>query len=141
MRDIINKFVGMNAETRARTITAFIIAVADALSVFGVISFSDAQLDAIKNLVLLVVTGFVWAYCSHYKNNDYTEGAVRGTGITRQINNERKEGYTGERFYTNQVGDLLDNEADYDVEDVDGDVMACEQMAAEAAIAEDEKEN
>ena len=46
MRDIINKFVGMNAETRARTITAFIIAVADALSVFGVISFSDAQLDS-----------------------------------------------------------------------------------------------
>ena len=141
MRDIINKFVGMNAETRARTITAFIVALADFLAVFGVINFSDAQLDAIKNLVLMVVTGFVWAYCSHYKNNDYTEGAVRGTGITRQINNERKEGYIGERFYTNQAGDLLEHEEDYPLDEVDGDVMACEQMAAEAAIEKDERDD
>ena len=138
MRDILNKFVGMNKETRTRTVTAFVIAVIDALAVFNVISFSDAQIEAIKNLVLMIVTLFVWAYCSHYKNNDYTIGSTIGTGITRQIKREQDPDYIGERFYTNEQGHLLTETCgEDDYEEVDGDLMAAEEMAAEMAAEED----
>lgn len=138
MKNIINKFVGMNAETRARTIAAFIVAVADVLSVFNIIEFSDSQLNAIKNLVLMLVTGFVWAYCSHFKNNDYTKGAVQGTGVARQINREQKPGYIGERFYTNNDGTLLtENNTNFITEEVSEDTMAVEELEAESEINEE----
>lgn len=143
IKDIMNKFVGMNDGTRRRTVTAFIVAVADVLAVFNIIEFSDEQLNAIKNLALMIVTAFVWAYCSHYKNNDYTQGSVHGTGITRQIKLEQNPNYIGERFYTNEFGDLLtDDNKDYTKpEEVDGDVMAVEEALAEMKIAEEEKES
>ena len=140
MKDILNKFVGMNSETRKRTVTAFIIAVIDLLTVFQVIEFSNEQIDAIKNIVLMAVTAFVWAYCSHYKNNDYTKGSVIGTGITRQINSERDPDYVGERFYTDENGRLLNSE-ETDIEMEDADVMAAEEMAAEMEIENEEKDN
>ena len=141
MRDIIEKFVGMNSDTRRRTITAFFVAVIDVLTVFQVIEFSDEQINAIKNIVLMVITAFVWAYCSHYKNNDYTKGAVIGTGITRQINSERDPNYVGERFYTNDAGELLDECGELEVEKVDGDTMLAEELEAEMAIEQEEKDN
>lgn len=140
MKDILNKFVGMNSETRKRTITAFVVAVIDLLTVFQVIEFSNEQINAIKNIVLMAVTAFVWAYCSHYKNNDYTKGSVIGTGITRQINSERDPDYVGERFYTDENGRLLNSE-ETDIEMEDADVMAAEEMAAEMEIENEEKDN
>jgi len=35
-----------------------------------------------------------------YFNNDFSEAACKGTGMTRQIKRELKDNYVGERFYT-----------------------------------------
>ena len=131
MKELFNRFIGMNAETRKRTITAIVVAILDFLTAFGIIEVSEEQSQALLKLVLAVVTAFVWAYCSHFKNNDFTEAGVKGTDITRQIKREQEEGYIGERFFTNQDGDILSLE-DFETDEVDGNEMAAEEMAAEA---------
>lgn len=98
MNNIINRLIGMNAETRARTVTAFLTAVLDFLAAFHIVRFSDAQTNAIYKIVLTIVTAFVWSYASHYKNNDFTEEACEGTGLTRLLKAEKKAGvYTEPR--------------------------------------------
>ena len=92
MKNIINRLIGMNAETRARTVTAFLTAVLDFLAAFHIVRFSDAQTNAIYKIVLTIVTAFVWGYASHYKNNDYTEEACEGTGLTRLLKAEKQAG-------------------------------------------------
>lgn len=134
---IINKYLGMNSETRERTIFAIIMAIVDFLSAFNIIEFTDTQIQAIYKLVLVIITAIVWAYCSHYKNNDYTEAATIGTGITRQIKLEQSEDYIGERFYTNEDGSLLTEDcSNFYVEEEDEDTMSAEMLAAEMASAE-----
>ena len=98
MKNIINRIIGMNAETRARTVTAFVTAVLDFLAAFHIVHFSDAQTDAIYKIVLTIVTAVVWGYASHYKNNDFTEEACEGTGLTRLLKAEKQAGvYTEPR--------------------------------------------
>lgn len=92
MKNIINRLIGMNAETRARTVTAFLTAVLDFLAAFHIVRFSDAQTNAIYKIVLTIVTAVVWGYASHYKNNDYTEEACEGTGLTRLLKAEKQAG-------------------------------------------------
>lgn len=141
LNDLLDKYVGMNTETRERTILAFLMALLDFLSAFHIIEFTDAQIQAIYKLLLVISTAIVWAYCSHYKNNDYTEAALKGTGITRQIKKEQTEGYIGERFYTNENGELLTSVADsFEPEDEDEDVMEVEMAVAEAASQEENLE-
>ena len=56
--------------------------------------------EAIKLIVaLLAITYTAW------KNHDFTEEACIGTGVTRQLKAEQKDGYCGEKFY-----DELDGE-------------------------------
>ena len=92
MKNIINRLIGMDAGTRTRTITALVAAVLDFLAAFGIVNFSDAQTDAIYKIVLTIVTALVWGYASHYKNNDFTEEACEGTGLTRLLKAEKKAG-------------------------------------------------
>ena len=92
MKNIINRLIGMNAETRARTVAAFLTAVLDFLAAFHIVRFSDAQTDAIYKIVLTIVTAFVWGYASHYKNNDFSEEACEGTGLTRLLKAEKQAG-------------------------------------------------
>lgn len=137
LNDLLDKYVGMNAETRERTILAFLTALLDFLSAFHIIEFTDAQIQAVFKLLLVISTAIVWAYCSHYKNNDYTEAALKGTGITRQIKKEQTEGYIGERFYTNENGELLTSAADsFEIEEEDENIMEVEMAVAEAAYEE-----
>lgn len=92
MKNIINKLIGMDAGTRARTVTALVTAILDFLAAFHIVNFSDAQTDAIYKIVLTIVTAFVWGYASHYKNNDFTEEACEGTGLTRLLKAEKQAG-------------------------------------------------
>lgn len=88
----------MDAGTRTRTITALVTAVLDFLTAFGIVNFNDAQTDAIYKIVLTIVTALVWGYASHYKNNDFSEEACEGTGLTRLLKAEKKAGvYTEPR--------------------------------------------
>ena len=82
----------MDAGTRARTVTALVTAILDFLAAFHIVHFNDAQTDAIYKIVLTIVTAVVWGYASHYKNNDYTEEACEGTGLTRLRKAEKQAG-------------------------------------------------
>lgn len=92
MKNIINKLIGMDAGTRARTVTALVTAILDFLVAFHIVHFNDAQTDAIYKIALTIVTAFVWGYASHYKNNDFTEEACEGTGLTRLLKAEKNSG-------------------------------------------------
>jgi hypothetical protein len=129
MKDAIYKFIGMDAETRKQTIIAFITAVVDFLSAFHIIEFTDEQVQAVYKLVLVVVTAFVWAYYSHYKNNNFTEEGCIGTGVTRQLKREKEKDYAGEIFYEDATEDpevVAENEEyiveEYGTEDNEEDI-------------------
>ena len=83
-------------QTIKNTVLALLTAIIDVLSVFHVIHFNDAQIQSIYKLAMIIVTIVVWAYFSHYKNNNYTAAALEGTGLTRllkmkTINNQSDE--------------------------------------------------
>ena len=51
--------------------------------------------DGIKLIVALLAITYTW-----WKNHDFTEEACVGTGITRQLKAEKKDGYIGDYFYS-----------------------------------------
>lgn len=89
MKDIIYKYIGLDAETRKQTIMALITAILDFLTAFHFIEFTDEQLQAIYKMALCIVTAIVWGYCSHYKNNNYTPEAVVSTITMRDAKTKR----------------------------------------------------
>lgn len=89
LREIIEKYVGMDSETRTQTVLAFLTALIDFLSAFHIISFTDEQIQALYKLALCVVTAVVWGYCSHYKNNNYTPEMVVATIKGRDAKTKR----------------------------------------------------
>lgn len=112
MKDTINRFVGMNDETRKQTVVAFITAVIDVLSAFNIIQFTDAQVQSIYKLALCLVTAFVWGYYSHYRNNDFTEIAAQHTAEMRQHKAELEDGYIGDKFFTDEIEEAEDEHED-----------------------------
>lgn len=101
MNDLINKFLGMNAETRGRTVAAIVVYILNLLVTFNIIEFSNEQIDSIAQVAVLCATAVAWVL-SHYKNNDFTEEALIGTGITRQLKLEKEASYVGERFFNDE---------------------------------------
>lgn len=89
MKDVIRKYIGLDAETQKQTITALITALIDFLTAFHIIEFTDAQIQAIYKVALCLVTAFVWGYCSHYKNNNYSPEAVVATVKLRDAKTKR----------------------------------------------------
>ena len=55
--------------------------------------------------VIIVICGLLVDVLTTYFNNDYTEEAAIGTGVTRQLKAEKKDDYIGDFFF-----------ADYDQE-------------------------
>lgn len=91
LKDIIYKYIGLDAETRKQTVIAVITAVIDFLTAFHIIEFTDDQVQAIYKLALCLVTAFVWGYCSHYKNNNYTPEAMVATIKLREAKELRMQ--------------------------------------------------
>lgn len=89
MKDFIYKYIGLDAETRRQTVIAVCTAVIDFLTAFHIIEFSDDQIQAIYKMALCLVTAFVWGYCSHYKNNNYTPEMVVATIKGRDAKEKR----------------------------------------------------
>ena len=48
----------------------------------------------------------------YYYNEDFSEASCHGTGVTRQIKEELKEDYVGERFYTAPLSDEIIEEVE-----------------------------
>lgn len=61
--------------------------------------------EAIKLIVaLLAITYTAW------KNHDFTEEACIGTGVTRQLKAEKKDGYCGEKFFDELDGEEVEDD-------------------------------
>ena len=61
--------------------------------------------EAIKLVVaLLAITYTAW------KNHDFTEEACIGTGVTRQLKAEQKDGYCGEKFFDELDGEEVEDD-------------------------------
>ena len=88
----------MNFGTILRTVLVIASCFNTALMATDVAQFNNPKLD-LAYKILSVIANFVIVFCSHYFNNDFTEEAAIGTGYTRQLKKEKKEGYIGDRFY------------------------------------------
>lgn len=87
----------MNKGTVLRTILAIAVSINTALAVTDVTSFENDQLNLAYKIASMVVNFIVVAINTYY-NNDYTEEACIGTGMTRMLKEQKKEGFIGEDF-------------------------------------------
>ena len=88
----------MNTGTIIRTILAIATCLNTALMATDIAQFNNAKLDLAYRIVS-VILNFIIVACVTWFNNDYTEEACIGTGITRQLKEEGREGYFGDYFY------------------------------------------
>lgn len=101
----------MNKGTIIRTVLVIATCFNTALMATDVAQFHNPTLDLIYK-ILSVVANFVIVFCATYYNNDYTEEACIGTGITRQMKAEQSEYYDGEFFFEDAVDDGEEVEED-----------------------------
>lgn len=87
----------MNKGTVLRTILAIAVSINTALAVTDVTSFENDKLNLAYKIASMVVNFIVVAINTYY-NNDYTEEACIGTGMTRMLKAQKKEGFIGEDF-------------------------------------------
>lgn len=99
----------MNKGTIIRTVLVIASCFNTALMATDVAQFHNPKLDMIYK-VLSVIANFVIVFCATYFNNDYSEEACIGTGITRQMKAERSEDYHGEYFFDAKEEEVEDDE-------------------------------
>jgi hypothetical protein len=80
----------MNNGTILRTILAIAVSINTALAVTDVTGFESDQLNTIYKIASMIVNFIVVALNTYY-NNDYTEEACIGTGITRELKEKNSE--------------------------------------------------
>ena len=80
--------------------------------------------------ILTIISDFAVSALTTYYNNNYTEEACIGTGITRQLKAERNNNYAGEYFYSEDI--------ESDVEDMD--ICVNEEKIEEKETEEKENE-
>jgi hypothetical protein len=99
----------MNSGTIIRTILVIATCFNTALMATDVAQFHNGTLDLIYK-VASVVANFVIVFCATYFNNDYTEEACIGTGLTRQLKASNADDYVGEDFF--EDGEEVVDESD-----------------------------
>lgn len=106
----------MNAGTKIRTILVIATCLNTALLATDVAQFGNETVNLIYK-ILSVAANFVIVFCATWFNNDYTEEACVGTGVTRQLKAEKQDDYVGDLFYT----DFEEGEVEEDTEVEEGD--------------------
>lgn len=102
----------MNFGTKLRTVLAIATSLNTALMATDLTGFHNSTVDIIYKVVSIILN-FIIVACVTYYNNDYTEEACIGTGMTRQLKAEKKPDYIGEKFHdTIGEGELDDDESD-----------------------------
>ena len=91
----------MNKGTKIRTILRIAFSIYTAFCMWQVsIGELSKQINApwLVGLcaVIIVVSGLVVDALTTYFNNDFTEEACQGTGITRQLKAQKKDDYVGD---------------------------------------------
>lgn len=100
----------MNRGTIIRTVLVIATCFNTALMATDVAQFGNDTVNLIYR-ILSVVANFVIVFCATYFNNDYSEEACIGTGITRQLKAEGGPDYVGDIFFED-----IDDEDDVDEE-------------------------
>ena len=106
----------MNAGTKIRTVLVIATCLNTALLATDVAQFGNETVNLIYK-ILSVAANFVIVFCATWFNNDYTEEACVGTGVTRQLKAEKQDDYVGDLFYT----DFEEGEVEDDAEVEEGD--------------------
>lgn len=116
----------MNTGTKIRTILFAIVCVNQAIASVGDVDFGSHVVNVVYKVISTTLTIIVGAIALYY-NNDFTEEATIGTGLTRQLKIEKAEGYVGDVFYDDEEDDEDDEaeedetEGDYEQEDLETD--------------------
>lgn len=71
--------------------------------------------------VVIVISGLLVDALTTYYNNDFTEEACMGTGVTRQLKAEKKAGYIGDTFYSDYEQEYIEeSEEDHGTDPIEG---------------------
>lgn len=103
----------MNQGTIIRTILVIATCFNTALMATDVAQFGNETVNLVYR-ILSVVANFIIVFCATYFNNDYSEEACQGTGMTRQLKAEKKQGYVGDFFYTDYEQEFPDEVGEED---------------------------
>lgn len=95
----------MNNGTRIRTALAVAMAFYVALYKVDVTDFGNDTVNLIYQILMKVAT-FAVIWLVTYFNQDYTEAGAIGTGVTRQIKKELDDSYIGDRFFTEAIKEV-----------------------------------
>lgn len=99
----------MNKGTVIRTILVIATCFNTALMATDVAQFGNETINLIYK-ILSVVANFVIVFCATYFNNDYSEEACIGTGVTRQLKAEKRDDYVGDYFFAEEELDESEEE-------------------------------
>lgn len=108
----------MNFGTKVRTILAIATCLNTALLATDIAQFHNEKLN-LAYRIISVILNFIIVACVTWFNNDYTEEACIGTGITRQLKAEGKEDYFGDYFFDDDedFGGVVDEDEESEVEE------------------------
>lgn len=91
----------MNTGTRVRTVMLAIAIINQAISQVGDPDFGNETANTVYRIVSYIFTVAAAAIAFWY-NNDFTEEACIGTGVTRQLKAEKQADYVGDFFYEDE---------------------------------------
>lgn len=91
----------MNKGTKIRTILGVLTTINTILAVTDVTQFGNETVTFYYKLISVIVNAIVVGINTWF-NNDYTEEACIGTGVTRQLKSEQQDSYVGDYFYNDE---------------------------------------
>ena len=89
----------MNNGTIIRTVLAIATVINTGAIASGIAEFDNPTVNFWYKILSFAATAVI-LFVNTYYNNDYTEEACIGTGITRQLKAEKKPDYEGEVMFT-----------------------------------------
>lgn len=95
----------MNKGTIIRTVMAVALVINSGAIASGIAEFENPTVDLAYKIASFIATAVI-LFVNTYYNNDYSEEACIGTGITRQLKAQKRDDYMGEHFFEDEeVGD------------------------------------
>ena len=94
----------MNTGTIIRTILAVATVINSGAIATGIAEFENPTVNLVYKILSFCATAVI-LFINTWYNNDFTPEACIGTGITRQLKAEKKDGYIGDRFFDEEFLD------------------------------------
>ena len=122
----------MNRGTKIRTALLAVAIINQAISQVGEPDFGNETANTVYRIVSYIFMVAAAAIAFWY-NNDLTDEACAGTGLTRQLKAEKKAGYVGDYFFDEGEEDEAeaedeDEEEEEEEDDEQEDLEAAEQQ-------------